>query len=114
MRREIDGEDGTFLIILRTKLRWDWEAFDRLTKIMFEVATEAKGYDQIDKYIAQGFWFFDTWVKDWTGHADFPRPKKREYDDAIQLLHDLCYFYFIGQSPLMDNGLGEQVRAGVR
>jgi len=109
LRKEIDGEEETFLIILRTELRWDWDAFNRLTNLMYDVADGATGLESVDKHIAQGYWFIDTWVRDWTGHDDFPRPEKDKYEEAIQLLRDLSYFFFTGVSPYEDDGLKKMV-----
>lgn len=107
LRREIDGEDGTFLILLRTELRWDWSAFYQLTSVMYAVADETNKHDSVDKYIAQGYWFIDTWVKNWTGQEEFPRPEKHRYEEALELLHDLSYFFFIGESPYKNETLRE-------
>ncbi len=105
LKREFDGEDGTFLIIARCELVWDWEAFKKLTRAMYDVAEKANNQNSIETWIANGFWFCDTWIRDWTSHPDFPRPEKQAYEDAIELIHDLAYFLFSGESPYEDNSL---------
>ena len=110
LKIEIDGGYGTFLNLLRCELRWDWDAFYKLTSLMYDVAELSDEKEKVEKYIAHGFWFIDTWVKAWTGHKDFPRPEKEDYEEAIELLHDLCYYYFIGESPFTDNTLKEMAK----
>jgi hypothetical protein len=43
LRREFDAEEGSFLLQARVSLKWDWDAFRRLTSAMYDVADEAKG-----------------------------------------------------------------------
>lgn len=105
LRHEFDGEPGSFLILARCELRWDWVAFRRLTSAMYDVADEIRGKASIETWIAYGFWFCDTWIKEWTGHPSFPRPNQEEYDDAIELIHDLSWFLFVGESSYGDDTL---------
>ncbi|MES2569584.1 MAG: hypothetical protein V4710_05965 [Verrucomicrobiota bacterium] len=105
LKRHFDGEDGTFLIIARCELRWDWQAFRELTSAMCSVAADEKGGQQIERWVAHGFWFCDTWIREWTGHPDFPRPEQQAYEDAIELIHDLAYYLFLGESPYEDDAL---------
>lgn len=102
LKREFDAEGGSFLIILRTELRWDWTAFHQLTAAMYDVAEEVRGRPTIESWIAEGFWYCDTWIREWTGHPNFPRPSEPEYPAALELIHDLAYFLFIGESPYED------------
>jgi hypothetical protein len=43
LRREFDAEEGSFLLQARVQLKWDWDAFRRLTSAMYDVAEEVKG-----------------------------------------------------------------------
>jgi hypothetical protein len=105
LKREFDAEGGSFLLRVRSELTWDWAAFHRLTSAMYDVADEARKKPSIDTWIANGFWFCDTWIKEWTVHPNFPRPPERAYRDAIELIHDLCFFLFTGDSPYKDDTL---------
>ena len=87
------------MIQARVRLEWDWDAFRRLTSAMYDVAEEVKGQPSIETWIAQGFWLCDTWVSSWTSHPNFPHPPEDAYRDAINLIHDLAYFLFMGESP---------------
>jgi hypothetical protein len=60
LKSEFDAEEGSFMLQSRTGLKWDWDAFRRLTSAMYDVADEAKGQPSIETWIAQGFWFCDT------------------------------------------------------
>jgi len=105
LRREFDAEEGSFLVQARCKLSWDWDAFRRLTSAMYDVADEARGQPSIETWIAHGFWFCDTWIPDWTSHPNFPRPSEEAYRHAIELIHNLAYFLFIGESPYKNDTL---------
>ena len=105
LKAEFEGADGSFLTLARCELRWDAVAFKRMTGAMFDVACKIRGAESIDHWVAHGFWFCDTWVRDWTSHPDFPKPEKAYYDSSLRLLHDLAYFLFLGQSPYQDNTL---------
>ena len=105
LRREFDAEEGTFLLKLRIELKWDKSLFARLTSLMFSVAEEMKGAEVIPVWVANGFWFCDTWVKEWSSHPTFPRPDEGYYKISCETLHDLAYMLFTGESPYADETL---------
>lgn len=105
LKREFDGEEGSFILKLRCDLDWDKKAFGNLVSIMYDSAEKYKGKESIPTWMAHGFWFFDTWVCEWTSHPDFPRPEKEYYENSIELIHDLAYYLFIGESPYEDDTL---------
>ncbi len=110
LKRQFDAEEGSFLIQARVRLKWDWDAFRRLTSAMFDVADEVKGQPSIETWIAHGFWFCDTWISSWTSHPNFPRPPEDAYRDAIELVHNLSYLLFIGESPYKDDTLRKKAK----
>jgi hypothetical protein len=110
LKSEFDAEDGSFLLIVRCELRWDIEAFRRLTSAMYDMATKLKGSEVIPTWIANGFWYCDTWVRDWTSHRNFPRPQTDYYDSSLQLLRDLACFLFFGESPYEDDTLEKSAK----
>jgi len=110
LRGQFDGDDGSFLLRARCELTWDWDAFRALTAAMYDVADDARGKDAIETWVAHGFWFCDTWIREWTSHPSFPRPDKEAYDAAIELIHDLSYFLFVGESPYEDDELEAKAR----
>jgi hypothetical protein len=70
---------------------------------MPDVSDESRNKSLIATWTANGFWFCDTWIKEWTSHPNFPRPPEDAYRDAIELIHDLSYFLFYGESPYADD-----------
>jgi len=110
LRREFDAEEGSFILQVRVGLKWDWEAFRRLASAMYDVADEARGQPSIETWIAQGFWFCDTWIRDHTSHPNFPRPPEKAYRDALALLDELAYFLFMGQSPCRGDTLRKRAK----
>ncbi len=72
---------------------------------MYKVAKDFRGKDLIETWIAQGFWYCDTWIREWTSHPNFPKPPEPEYSDALELIHDLAFLLFSGESPYQDNTL---------
>ena len=99
LKLEFEAKEGSFLSLLRGQLRWDWPAFRRLTSVMYDVANEVRGSETLETWIAEGFWFCDTWIRDWTGQPNFSRPQQQEHLDAVELIHDLSYLLFTGDNP---------------
>ena len=110
LKSQFDAEEGSFLLQARCRLEWDWDAFRRLTSAMYDVADEVKGQPSVETWIAQGFWFCDTWIRDHTSHPNFPRPPEEAYRDALALLGDLAYFLFMGESPYKDDTLRKKAK----
>jgi len=66
------------------------------------VRTRQPGSD-IPQWIAQGFWYLDGFVRDWSSHANFPREHDpMYYQAAFARLHDLAHYLFFGESPYQD------------
>jgi hypothetical protein len=100
LQDEFGATDGSFLIELRTKLLWDKPAFDRLTKAMETCASAYASQDSLPKWLAEGFWYLDTFTRDWVNHPSFPRAHGDEYyESALERLRDLSYWLFIGERP---------------
>jgi hypothetical protein len=110
LKREFDAEKGSFLLQARCHLEWDWDAFRRLTGAMYDVADEVKGQPSIETWIAEGFWFCDTWIPGHTSHPKFPRPPEEAHRDALRLLDELASFLFTGQSPYEDDTLRKRAK----
>src|ERR1700755_2094056 len=92
LKSEFDAGEGSFLLQARCNFVWDWDAFRRLTSAMYDVAEEVKGQQSIETWIAEGFWFCDTWIRSHTSHPDFQRPPEDAYRDALSLLNHLASF----------------------
>jgi len=100
LRHEFEASDGSFLIKLRTHLEWDKNSFNRLTELMLQYLRERPPDAPIPRWVAEGFWFLDGWVRDWSSHPCFPKHHGDEYyAAAYERLHDLAYWLFTGASP---------------
>lgn len=105
LRHEFDAEPGSFLLQLRTELRWDTEAFHRMTSLMYGVAIRQTHDAPIPQWIAAGFWYLDWFVRDWSTRANFPRPHEQSYYEAgYERLHDLAWLLFVGDDPFEGQG----------
>ena len=104
LRDEFEAADGSFLIQLRPALEWDKAAFTRLTTAMRSCCERTHRDDTLPRWIAQGFWYVPTFVRDWTTHPNFPQVHAPEYyEQAYRRLDDLAYWYFFGESPYLGN-----------
>jgi hypothetical protein len=112
LREELEASDGSFLLSLRTDLTWDPSAFDRLIAAMLEVVQARDPEEPIPRWMAQGFWFVDWFVKEWSQHPNFPRPHSAQYyQRAYERLHDLAFYLFMGTSPYQDGKGFEALRS---
>ncbi|WP_090436669.1 hypothetical protein [Duganella sp. CF458] len=106
LKEELQGEDGSFLIELRCNLKWNKKAFIRLIRAMQDYIERRPKSESLERWVAEGFWFLDHFVKEWSSHASFSRPYERQYyEDAYERLHDLAYWLFVGESPYEDGSL---------
>jgi hypothetical protein len=111
LRREFQAEESSFLLQLRGEIRWDPVAFGRMTALMLEVVKSRNPEVPIPRWLAEGFWFLDWFVKDWSTHPNFPRPlAERYYRRAYERLHDLAYWLFMGKSPYENESGFEDLR----
>jgi hypothetical protein len=100
LQHEFDAMPGSFLLQLRCDLRWDKEAFNRLTVAMHTLVSEHNPEESIPRWIAEGFWYLDWFVKHWSTHANFPHEHAPAYyERAYERLHDLAFWLFVGESP---------------
>jgi hypothetical protein len=104
LQSEFDAAEGSFLFELRSDLRWNLEAFTRMTTVMYRYASSRKGEADIPRWIARGFWHVESFVRDWSSHPSFPREHEASYyERAYTRLHDLSYLLFHGESPYLDD-----------
>lgn len=100
LRYEFDAEENSFLLKMRCNLEWDARAFEILIDAMQAYLESDRDKEHIDRWIAQGFWFANHYVKYWTSHPAFPKQLPESYYEcAYQRLYDLAYWFFAGESP---------------
>jgi hypothetical protein len=98
LRQEFEAAEGSFLLGLRGEgLEWDRAAFSRLEQAMRSVCERCQDLDQLDRWMAEGFYSVSRSVRDWTSHPNFPRPEPRQYYNAcLERLDDLADWFFRG------------------
>src|SRR2546423_2120934 len=105
LRREFNAEEGSFLLQLRCSLVWDKTAFARLVIEMEKCAVAHEGQDVIARWIAEGFWYLETFVPEHSRHPAFPRPHgETYYESAYERLRDLSYWLFVGERVFQGGG----------
>ena len=105
LRHEFEAGDGSFLIQLRFDLTWDKQAFATLTDAMRDCCEMQAESDRINRWLAEGFWYLQRFVRDWTQHPQFPRPYPADYyERAYGQLDDLAEWFFTGISPYNGSG----------
>ena len=122
LAHEFSAGEGSFLLQLRTDMRWDKTAFSRLTEGMlaccraYDIGNPqptlfGPAYDtaRLPRWLAEGFWYVGTFVRDWTSHSAWSARKAREqnyYDEAYYRLFMLGAWFFTGRCPYADPDRG--------
>lgn len=100
LRQEFRAEDGSFLLQLRVDLHWDRQAFSRLEQAMRRVCAQQEPWQQLDRWLVEGYWYLSDFVPGHTSHPDFPRPEPDPYyKAAVRRLWDLQNWFVTGRSP---------------
>ena len=100
LKSEFDAEDGSFPIQLRCSNRWDKDAFNRLAAAMKSCCIESCDDESLERWIADGFWDTESLARDWVANPSSSLVHSAEYyNAATELLHQLAYWYFRGESP---------------
>ena len=72
---------------------------------MEQCALEYEGRQEIERWVAQGFWFLERYVPEWSSHPNFPSPGEEPYHEAAcRRLSDLASWLFFGNSPYQGAG----------
>lgn len=98
LRREFEAGQGTFLLGLRGEDReWDKAAFSRFEQAMRWACEHFQDHGQLDRWMAEGFYYTSWFVPNWTSHPDFPRPEPEQYyKNCMQRIGDLADWFFHG------------------
>lgn len=103
LKSEFSAEEGSFLLQLRRDLEWSKASFLRLVSAMQNYVEADPERANIERWVAEGFWYLDHFVKDWSSHPNFKRPyDPGYYEQAYERLHDLAHWLFVGESPYKD------------
>jgi hypothetical protein len=100
LKDELNAEEGSFLLELRTELNWNHDSLlNLLTKLNAECKRTKENLN-LSREIASGIWYISDFIKNWTEHKNFPKKYPTEYyEKAYELINDLAYYYFMAESP---------------
>jgi hypothetical protein len=100
LKDELNAENGSFLLELRSDLNWNHKSFINLLNGLFAEYKRTKGNPDLSRDIASGIWYISDFIENWTKHPDFPKIYSNEYyETAYQLIYDLSYAYFMAEIP---------------
>lgn len=103
LKSQFDGDDGSFIIRLRCDYEWDKNAFTKLIEAMRICCERTANDDKLDRWLADGFWYFAIMVRAIASHSEFRRIYPQEYYDyAFRRLEDLADWFFTGQRPYLE------------
>jgi hypothetical protein len=104
LRHEFGAGDGSFLLQLRIGLHWDRQAFSRLEQAMRRICVHQEPRQQLDRWLAEGYWYLSDFVPAHVSHPDFPRTESTEYyTAAAKRLWDRQNWFVTGRSPYLAN-----------
>ncbi|PIB30937.1 hypothetical protein BFP78_13200 [Gaetbulibacter sp. 5U11] len=96
---ELNAENGSFILELRTELNWNHNSFINLVNKLNKEFKNTKNEKKLDREIACGIWYISNFIKDWSQHKNFPKKLTKEYyAKSYELINDLAYQYFMAES----------------
>ena len=105
LRREFQGDDGSFLAIAQEEHRWDKDAFRELIESMRDGCVRCSEDDHLDRWMAHGFFYVPAFIGAWSQHEEFEPPDERYWLRAIHLLEVLSHWFFWGEPPTQDGNV---------
>lgn len=96
LRHEFSAGEGSFLIRLRIDLTWDTEAFARLTAAMAECCSATAKDDELERWLAEGFWYLYFFTEGHTSHVSWAdSPQRSEIEAGVDELGALADRFFV-------------------
>ncbi len=96
---ELNAENGSFILELRTELNWNHKSFINLVNKLNKEFKNTKYDKQLNREVARGIWYISHFIKDWSQHENFPKKLTKEYyAKSYELVDDLTYQYFMAES----------------
>ena len=96
---ELNAENGSFILELRTELKWNHNSFLNLVSKLNKEFESTKNENKLKREIACGVWYISNFIKDWSQHENFPKILTEEYyTKSYELIDDLVYQYFMAES----------------
>lgn len=101
---ELQGEKNSFLISIRVHLEWDHSKLMDVLNLMYKYILNSEVNELLERDVANGFWFFSNFVKDWSSHEGFRHANQysEEYfNQAYEVIYFLSDWYFSGECPFI-------------
>jgi hypothetical protein len=96
---ELNAENGSFILELRTELNWNHNSFLNLVNELNKEFEVTKNENKLNREIACGIWYISNFIKDWSQHENFQKKLTKEYyTKSYELINDLAYQYFMAES----------------
>ncbi len=101
-RRELDGEENSFILKLRVDLCWEPDHAVALLTRMYSYIHSTVGARVLHREVAGDIWFLIQFIRNWSSHEAFrhanPYPDEY-YNEVYELLYILGDWYFTGECP---------------
>ena len=102
LQHEFEAADGSFLATAQGELRWDKDAFRELIEAMRDGCVRCAEEEQLDRWMAHGFFYVPAFIRAWSQQEDFERPDDAYWQRAIHLLEVLSHWFFWGEPPTQE------------
>ena len=99
LRREFAGDDEGFISRLQQDVIWDRESFREMVIAMREACLLYAADEELERWVAHGFFYVPAFVRGWTNQPEFPRPEANYWRGALAVLEELSHWYFWGDPP---------------
>jgi len=99
LRSEFNAEEGSFLLQLRCEAHWDETRFRKLIEAMERCAEAHAGNESIPRWLAEGFWYLDTFVPNQVKHPAFAKEHDVEFfRERCEDLACAAHRFFTGEA----------------
>ena len=100
LQQEFHAEEGSFLLQLRIDLVWDHPRLIEVLKLMETCCVDMQQNSSLPRNLADGFWYFSTFVESWSSHSNFPKTfSEAYYEKAYGFLFKMADWFFCGSFP---------------
>lgn len=99
LRDELEAAKGSFLEGFFTGT-WSADRFERLLTLMEQACEDHEGAERVERWIASGFWFVESWVRTVALRPQFTQQRSRALLEAdCERIVQLTSWFFDGERP---------------
>lgn len=95
LKAEYEAQENTFVFQLRCGRGWDKAAYYRLFRAMLECCKAHDGRPQVERWIADLFWWLDSYPRHLVGNGKLNEDDY--YQNAVVNFNHLTHWLFSGQ-----------------